>query len=80
WQYTSEDPETGLREFSCGPASNEHASGWPPGVTLPMHKYLNVTGGYLSFEVDRPEGRPTLTARFHDVDGNVLYTEAFRAE
>ncbi len=80
WQYTSEDPKTGLREFSCGPASNEHASGWPPGVTLPMHKYLNVTGGYLSFEVDRPEGRPTLTARFHDVDGNVLYTEAFRAE
>ncbi|NLF56693.1 MAG: hypothetical protein GX580_03545 [Candidatus Hydrogenedens sp.] len=49
-------------------------------MTLPMHKYLNVTGGYLSFEVDRPEGRPTLTARFHDVDGEVLYKETFRAE
>jgi alkaline phosphatase D len=28
WQYASRDPETGILEFSCGPASNEHAGGW----------------------------------------------------
>ncbi|MFP6672688.1 MAG: alkaline phosphatase D family protein, partial [Pirellulaceae bacterium] len=29
WQYMSIDPKTRLREFSCGPASNEHAGGSP---------------------------------------------------
>lgn len=80
WQYTSRDPETGLREFSCGPATNEHAGGWPPDDRRPEHLYLNVVGGFLSLEVDRPGGVPTLTARFHDVDGKVLYEEAFPAQ
>src|SRR5690606_14703446 len=29
WQYMSIDPNTGLREFSCGPASDQHAGGNP---------------------------------------------------
>jgi len=28
WQYVSQDAKTGVREYSCGPASNEHAGGW----------------------------------------------------
>ena len=31
WQYVSVDRKTGLKEFSCGSASDEHAGGWRDG-------------------------------------------------
>jgi len=72
WQYISVDPETGVREYSCGPASDKHAGGWSNDQRLPEHRYLNVIGGFLAVTVDRQEGKPTLTFRFYDVDCNVL--------
>lgn len=72
WQYVSVDPATGLREYSCGPASNEHAGGWAPDDKRPEHLYLNVVGGFLAMEVTRVDGQPTLFARHYSVDGELL--------
>jgi len=77
WQYISVDAETSLREYSCGPASDEHAGGWNQENVLPEHEYLNVTGGYLSVEVDRKAGKPFIAFRHHSVDGE-LYNEDIR--
>ena len=35
WQYVSVDEATGLREYSCGPASDEHAGGWSNDMRMP---------------------------------------------
>jgi alkaline phosphatase D len=72
WQYMSVDPKTGLREFSCGPASDKHASG-SPGWDKPMQPYHNVQGGFLSVDVSKAGGRPRIAFRFHGTDGAVDY-------
>ncbi|MAG92400.1 MAG: hypothetical protein CMJ48_01430 [Planctomycetaceae bacterium] len=72
WQYLSVDPATGLREFSCGPASDAHASG-SPGQDPDVQAYHNVQGGYLSVSVTQEQGRPSIAFRFHGVDGRVDY-------
>ena len=72
WQYMSIDPETKLREFSCGPASDEHAGGTPgqdPNVQ-PFHRLL---GGFLSVSVRKETGVPTIAFRHHDVRGEVVH-------
>jgi alkaline phosphatase D len=76
WQYFSVDPKTGVREYSCGPASNRHAGGWSQKNFHPdIHRFLKVAGGFLSGTVERREGRPRLTIRFHAVDGAVRFTD-----
>lgn len=75
WQYVSVHAETGLREYSCGPASDEHAGGWSQDDVRPEHQYLNVVGGYLAVEVDRIDGTPTLILRHCDVNGKVLHED-----
>jgi alkaline phosphatase D len=75
WQYVSQHAETGVREYSCGPASNEHAGGWKNSMRYPEHKYLNVTGGFLAGTVERKNGKPTLTFRHYSVDGKILNTD-----
>jgi len=81
WQYLSIHPKTGVREYSCGPASNQHAGGWRQSdYRKDIHQYLNVTGGFLSGSVDRKAGNPTLTFRWHDVKGKVLNTNVFGSE
>lgn len=75
WQYASVDAETGIREYSCGPASDAHAGGWSNDKLLPEHIYLNVIGGFLSVTVDRAEGKPVITFTFHGVDGQVLFED-----
>ncbi len=72
WQYMSVDPKTGLREFSCGAASNEHAGG-SPGQDKEYQPFHRVKGGFLSVSVTKDSATPTITFRFHDVDGNVVY-------
>ncbi len=80
WQFFSIDPETKVREYSSGPGSDPHAGGWDPKDYRPeIHRFLRVAGGFLSITVDRPEGKPTLAARFHDVDGNVKYEDIVAA-
>jgi len=76
WQYMSVDPRTGIREYSCGPASDQHAGGWQQSdYREDYHKYLNVTGGFLSVMVQRLKGTPTLTFQYHNVDGSVNFTD-----
>jgi alkaline phosphatase D len=73
WQYLSTDPRTGLREFACGPASNEHAVKGP-GANADYHSFYRSLGGFLSVAVTRADkGVPTITFRFHDVSGKVLH-------
>ncbi len=72
WQYISQDQETGVIEFSCGPGSHAHAGGWQQENKLPEHIYLNVVGGFMEVEVSRGTGQPTLTVRHRDPDGKVL--------
>jgi len=80
WQYLSVHPQTGVREYSCGPASDQHAGGWEQSDYRPdYHRFLKVAGGFLSVTVERQEGTPTLTFRFHDVDGNVRYEDRLTA-
>lgn len=76
WQYASVDPQTGLREYCCGPASDQHAGGWQPGdKRSEYHKYVNVIGGFLSATVERIADGATLTLQFHDVDGAVKFAD-----
>lgn len=81
WQYMSVHPTTKVREYCCGPASDQHAGGWQQDDFRPdFHRYLNVVGGFLSATVERREQGPTLTFRYHDVDGKVNYEDALVAE
>ncbi|MFQ5734508.1 MAG: alkaline phosphatase D family protein, partial [Planctomycetaceae bacterium] len=71
WQYLSIDPKSGLREFSCGPASNKHAGG-TPGQNPKVQPFHRVKGGFLSVNVFREKGTPTIAFRHHDVHGRVV--------
>jgi alkaline phosphatase D len=72
WQYLSIDPKTGLHEFSCGPASNEHAGG-SPGRDPEIQPFHRVNGGFLSVAVTREADVPTITFRHHDVHGKTVH-------
>lgn len=80
WQYVSEDATHGVREYSCGPASDEHAGGWRNEMRRQEHKYLNVIGGFLAVTVDREKLVPTIAFRHHGVDGKVLHEDVFKLQ
>ncbi len=82
WQYTSADPETGLREFSCGPTTDAHAGGFSEKQRTEAHRYLAVRGGFLSVSVETAGGSasPRLVMRHHDPRGAVLNEESIAAE
>jgi len=71
WQYMSIDPKSGLREFSCGPASNSHAGGNPKQPN--WQPFLRVKGGFLSVSVFTENDVPTIAFRHHDVHGKVVH-------
>jgi alkaline phosphatase D len=77
WQYHSVDPATGVQEFSCGPVSNEHAEG-SPGFDKEYHRFHRVEGGFLSVTVEPTDRASSLTFRFHDVHGKVVYEHVYR--
>ncbi len=72
WQYHSIHPDTGMHEFSCGPASDQHASG-TPGENKDYHQFHRVKGGFLSVNANREGDESEITFRFHAVDGEVVY-------
>lgn len=79
WQYVSVAKDFPVREYSCGPASDEHAGGWSQDNRHPEHVYLNVTGGFLSIAIE--DGTPPrLIARHYSVDGKLLNEEIQVAE
>ena len=71
WQYMSVDPKSGLREFSCGPASNKHAGGNPKQPD--WQPFLRVKGGFLTVNVFQSDDTPTIAFRHHDVHGKVVH-------
>jgi hypothetical protein len=75
-----EPKKTGVREYSCGPASDGHAGGWFKGKRLPEHRYLNVIGGFLEGTVDRENETPVLTFRHFGVNGNLLNEDRLIAQ
>jgi alkaline phosphatase D len=75
WQYHSVHPQTGVQEFSSGPASDQHASG-SPGEDPEYHRFHRMQGGFLSINTSRAGDQSTMTFRFHDVHGNVVYEYA----
>lgn len=77
WQYVSQHSQTGLMEFACGPASNEHAGGWKKEDVLPEHHYLNIAGGFLGVEVTRKEDLAQITFTHYSVDGAKLYSKHY---
>ncbi|MBM1108242.1 alkaline phosphatase D family protein [Aurantibacter crassamenti] len=79
WQYVSVDPKTGLREFSQGPVSDNHAQGWDPNDIRPEHKFLRVKGGFLAVNVFRDKKTPTIQFTHYDVDGAVVNQEVIKA-
>ena len=80
WQYVSVDAKYGVKEFSCGPASDKHAGGWSNENLRPEHHYLNVTGGFLGITVNRTNGLPILSAAHYSVDGDLLNLDQIEAQ
>ena len=72
WQYMSIDPKTKLREFSCGPASDKHAGG-SPGHDPKIQPFHRQEGGFLTVNVFKENGTPTVAFRHHDVHGKVVH-------
>lgn len=56
WQYCSQDPETGLIEFGCGPINTRHNYGGAPGKK-PMHRYFGARGGFFGITVENGKAR-----------------------
>jgi alkaline phosphatase D len=72
WQYYSIHPETKVREFSCGAASNEHAGG-TPGENPDYHQFHRVKGGFISVTL-KPDGdRSEIAVQHRDVKGEVVH-------
>jgi alkaline phosphatase D len=80
WQYISRDPQTGIREYSCGPTTESHAGGFNEKNRSPMHQYLNITGGFLSVAVDRTHGALRVVFRHHGIDGTVYNEDIVHLE
>ncbi len=80
WQYVSVDSESGVREYSAGPGSDEHAGGFREDLRTDEHQYLNIVGGFLAGTVDREGDEPVLTFRHYSVDGKVLHQDRLPAQ
>jgi len=78
WQYVTEDPETGIIEFSVGPSSDSHAGGFKKSDESDMHRYLNIKGGFFSVNMTADAEDPEITFTHHAVDGSVYHSESFR--
>ena len=80
WQYVSVDPKTKLMEFATGSTTDKHAGGFSMDLREPMHRYLNIVGGFLWGTIERKEGKAVLTFRHYGVNGDILHQEIIYAE
>lgn len=80
WQYVTVDPQTGVKEFATGSTTDDHAGGFSLDLRQPMHRYLNVVGGFLWGEIQRDDLKTTLTFQHYDVNGKVLHEEIMFAQ
>ena len=77
WQYHSVDPDTGLHEFGCGPASDEHAVSPSGGEDARYHRFLRIKGGFLTVAVNPADREQSLVIEHRDVRGEVVHRAAF---
>ncbi|MEC9047644.1 MAG: alkaline phosphatase D family protein [Planctomycetota bacterium] len=75
WQYASHDPVTGLREWCCGSATNEHAGGFSMRQRTDQHDYLRIRGGFLHVTAKPIDGSAQLILRHVDTDGAVQHED-----
>ena len=75
WQYASKDPATGLREWCCGPTSDQHAGGFRESDRTEMHSYLKICGGFLHASVQAQNGSAHLVIRHYDPRGNITHED-----
>jgi alkaline phosphatase D len=75
WQYVSSDPDTGVREYACGPSSDLHAGGYSESMRTPMHDYLRIKGGFLMILVEREKDTPSITFRHYGTDGRIYHED-----
>ena len=80
WQYATQHPETGVREYSAGAGTDMHAGGFKYEYRSDYHKFLRIEGGFLSVNVKRENDIPQITFTHHDVDGNPVNVEVFKGE
>jgi alkaline phosphatase D len=78
WQYHSVDPETGLNEFGCGPARDEHAVSPSNGENKAYHKFLRIKGGFVTAQVNPQDKANGLVIEHRDVKGQVVYRKALQ--
>ena len=76
WQYHTIHPELKVNEFSCGPSSDNHASGYSEKYQNKYHQYLKVLGGFLSVNT----GPEKVTFNHHAPNGKVRYSKSFTAK
>ena len=79
WQYVSVDPDTGAKEYSCGPTTDKHAGGFSKKNKSSMHRYLKIKGGFLSVTVERVNQTPTITFRHYGIDGSIYNEDVITA-
>ena len=72
WQYISKHTESGILEYGCGAATDEHATALQnPDHSMHLY-YGHEKGGFLSVTIDRISGTPTAFMRHHGVMGDLL--------
>jgi alkaline phosphatase D len=80
WQYVSSDPDTGVREYACGPSSDQHAGGFSESMRTPMHHYLRICGGFLMILVEHEHDTPSITFRHFSTTGTINHEDTFTAK
>ncbi len=78
WQYHSVDPESGLHEWSCGPASDEHAVPPSRGEDKRYHRFLRVKGGFITVKLNPADADANLVFEHRDVMGAVAYRQVYK--
>jgi alkaline phosphatase D len=78
WQYHSVDPEYGVEEFGCGPASDAHAVPPSRGEDKRYHRFLRIKGGFVAVSVNPQSADESLVIEHCDVSGNVVNRRVMR--
>ncbi|MBI3681100.1 MAG: alkaline phosphatase D family protein [Acidobacteria bacterium] len=77
WQYHSVDPDTGVHEFGCGPASDVHAVPPSEGEDSRYHRFLRIKGGFVAVQVNPDDRQNPLVFEHRDVKGGVVHRHVF---
>jgi len=80
WQYHSVDPESGVHEYGCGPASDEHAISPSGGEDKNYHRFLRIKGGFAAVSVNPADREHPLVIEHRDVRGNTVYRQSYRRQ